>query len=278
MVRRLGYPSDAMPVAHLSTGIVTLKKTGARAVLSTAALALCLAILAAPAAADIAAGRAAYDHGDWATAIRELAPLAHSGDSEAQYYLGLLYAGGHGVPADPAAGLRWLACAAARSTVPAERAVAIARRDRLASRVGPEARQQAAAGAVACGANPADLVGDTIGGAFAPIRQGVAERSALLLGDLTIAAAIALANALSLESLRDIVLFAYAELGRLLSVALSAIWLALAFRILFHLFEPVRPARYSRPAHYAPDALPPVDERRAWRRLWQRRKPRRQPD
>ena len=52
-------------------------------------LAGCVALLlAGPARADFAAGKAAFDQGDFATAEREWRPLAEAGDAEAQYRLG----------------------------------------------------------------------------------------------------------------------------------------------------------------------------------------------
>ena len=43
-------------------------------------------------------GYAALERGDYATAHRELLPLAKDGDAEAQYILGVLYGMGHGDP------------------------------------------------------------------------------------------------------------------------------------------------------------------------------------
>jgi TPR repeat protein len=45
-------------------------------------------------------GRAAYERGDYATAIKKLRPLAEAGNAEAQFYLGAMYAEGRGVPQD----------------------------------------------------------------------------------------------------------------------------------------------------------------------------------
>ena len=41
--------------------------------------------------ADFAAGVAAYDQGDYATALQEFLPLAQQGDIKAQYNMGILY-------------------------------------------------------------------------------------------------------------------------------------------------------------------------------------------
>ena len=57
-----------------------------------------LSCLTAPARAGIDEGLAAYERGDYATALQEWAPLANQGDAEAQYFLGHMYAEGQGVP------------------------------------------------------------------------------------------------------------------------------------------------------------------------------------
>lgn len=57
--------------------------------------------------ADFAAGTAAYEKGDYATALKEWEPLAKAGGSAAQFNLGLLYYDGRGVPQDFAEAARW---------------------------------------------------------------------------------------------------------------------------------------------------------------------------
>jgi len=69
--------------------------------------------LATPALGGIDDGLAAYDRGDYATAYRELAPAAASGEPLAQYNLARMYLAGEGVARDNAEGLRWLRKAAA---------------------------------------------------------------------------------------------------------------------------------------------------------------------
>jgi hypothetical protein len=65
-------------------------------------------ILAVPArAADFAAGVAAYDDGDFATALAEWLPLARDGDPAAQRNIGHLYRNGLGVDRDPAYAAEW---------------------------------------------------------------------------------------------------------------------------------------------------------------------------
>ena len=55
---------------------------------------------------------AAYNKGDYATALRLLRPLAHQGDAAARYNLGLMYAAGQGVPQDYAEAVKWYRLAA----------------------------------------------------------------------------------------------------------------------------------------------------------------------
>ena len=62
--------------------------------------------------ADFAAGAAAYDKGDYATALKEWEPLAQAGGAAAQFDLGLLYYDGRGVPQDFAQAAEWFEKAA----------------------------------------------------------------------------------------------------------------------------------------------------------------------
>lgn len=55
--------------------------------------------------ADFNAGLDAYDRGDFATALKEWRPLAEDGDASAQFYRGLMYHYGEGVPQDHAEAL-----------------------------------------------------------------------------------------------------------------------------------------------------------------------------
>ena len=80
--------------------------------------ALLMAALGAPAwAADFQAGAAAYSEGDYAAALRAFRPLADQGFAAAHYYLGVLYAGGEGVPQDAAEAVAWFRKAAERGYV-----------------------------------------------------------------------------------------------------------------------------------------------------------------
>ncbi len=63
--------------------------------------------LAAPAWAGFNEGLAAYERGDYATALREFRPLAEQGDAVAQNNLGVMYRRGEGVPQDYAEAVKW---------------------------------------------------------------------------------------------------------------------------------------------------------------------------
>ena len=66
-----------------------------------------LLVSAPPAWADFVDGLAAYDGGDYWTAVAEWRALAEAGDAEAQVALAGLYMAGEGVAADSAAAFRW---------------------------------------------------------------------------------------------------------------------------------------------------------------------------
>ncbi len=70
-----------------------------RSLLRLAFSGVVLVATTASARADFAAGVAAYEAGDDATAMREWAPLAELGDARAQFALGSLYESGRGVAA-----------------------------------------------------------------------------------------------------------------------------------------------------------------------------------
>ncbi len=63
--------------------------------------------LTAPAWAGWVEALAAYQRGDYATALRELRPLAEQGDAGAQNQLGIMYSNGKSVPQDYAKALQW---------------------------------------------------------------------------------------------------------------------------------------------------------------------------
>ena len=72
---------------------------------------LCLLLVSisvpTPAVADYDAGMAAYERGDFTTAMTEWRPLAEAGDPEAQYRVGGLYVFGEGTHRDYEIGVDW---------------------------------------------------------------------------------------------------------------------------------------------------------------------------
>ncbi len=73
--------------------------------------------LTAPAWAGVDEGVAAYERGDYATALRESRPLAEQGNAIAQNNLGLMYDQGRGVPQDDARAVKWYSKAAEQGYV-----------------------------------------------------------------------------------------------------------------------------------------------------------------
>ena len=67
------------------------------------AIALLVGGVSIATAQDFQKGFAAYQAGDFATALQEWTPLAEQGNSTAQYALGVMYDNGYGVPQDYAA-------------------------------------------------------------------------------------------------------------------------------------------------------------------------------
>ncbi len=57
--------------------------------------------------ADYESGLAAFERGDYATALKEFLESAHDGEAKAQYYLGLMYDDGLGIPEDDTEAVRW---------------------------------------------------------------------------------------------------------------------------------------------------------------------------
>jgi hypothetical protein len=76
-----------------------------------ATLILC-ASLALPAQAGFDEGLAAYNRGDYATALKEWRPLAVAGNADAQFNLGVMYERGLGVPQDYREAVKWYRLAA----------------------------------------------------------------------------------------------------------------------------------------------------------------------
>ncbi len=83
------------------------------------ALAVALLIaLATPSQADFQDGLAAFSRGDYAAALREWRPLAEQGYAGAQFYLGVMYATGRGLPQDYAEAVKWYRKAAEQGKQP----------------------------------------------------------------------------------------------------------------------------------------------------------------
>ena len=82
----------------------------------TATLCLTIAVLLGSAgvseSADFQKGYAAYESGDYVTAVREWTTLAEQGDANAQYNLGAMYGNGQGVPQDYVRAHMWFNIAA----------------------------------------------------------------------------------------------------------------------------------------------------------------------
>lgn len=77
-------------------------------------------LVAAPCQAGLKEGLAAYDKADYATAQRELTPLAEKGDAKAQNKLGRMYSLGQGVPKDSRAAAEWFLKAAEQGIAEAQ--------------------------------------------------------------------------------------------------------------------------------------------------------------
>lgn len=71
-------------------------------------------------AADFVHGLTAYNSGDFATAARAFRVLAEEGDPAPQFFLGLMFANGQGVPRDYAEASRWYRKAAEQGHVDAQ--------------------------------------------------------------------------------------------------------------------------------------------------------------
>ena len=68
---------------------------------------------------------AAYQRGDYATALIFLRPLAEQGNPQAQYTLGYIYAEGEGVPKDDGEAAKWYCKAAKQGNADAQNEIGI---------------------------------------------------------------------------------------------------------------------------------------------------------
>ena len=84
------------------------------------ALILSMICFVTPAWADFKTAMEAYNRGDFATALREWRPLAEQGDASAQFYLGLSYENGDGVPRDYTKARQWYEKSAAQGEAKAQ--------------------------------------------------------------------------------------------------------------------------------------------------------------
>ncbi len=93
--------------------------------------------LTAPAWAGFDEGVAAYNRGDYATAIREWRPLAEQGNAKVQLILGLMYSEDQGVPRDYAQAHMWYNLAASTFPPGERRDKAVKNRDIVAEKMTP---------------------------------------------------------------------------------------------------------------------------------------------
>jgi TPR repeat protein len=87
---------------------------------AAAALIFVAGFAGAVAAGPLEDGVAAYDGGDYATALRLMRPLAEQGNADAQNHLGQMYRQGQGVPQDYAAAMKWYRKAAEQGYIPGQ--------------------------------------------------------------------------------------------------------------------------------------------------------------
>lgn len=118
----LPWPQGLRSLSHASTPMNTLfSKIHTRLLLSTALLAVSL--LSLPAHAGLKEGLAAYDKADYASALKELEPLAKKGNAQAQNKLGRMFGLGQGVAKDPRASAEWFNLAAEQGVLEAQSAL-----------------------------------------------------------------------------------------------------------------------------------------------------------
>ena len=74
---------------------------------------------------NYADGVEAYNRADYATAFREIRPLAEQGDAKAQFTLGVMYDNGKGVPENDAEAVKWFRKAAEQGNASAQSTLGI---------------------------------------------------------------------------------------------------------------------------------------------------------
>jgi TPR repeat protein len=89
-------------------------------------VAFVFAMLASPSSAGpLEDGSAAFERGDYETALRLLRAPAEAGNADAQLLLGIMYQDGEGVPKDPAQAAQWIRKAAEQDNATAEFALGV---------------------------------------------------------------------------------------------------------------------------------------------------------
>ena len=91
-----------------------------RRILATLAVVGALLFSAGSAWADFDDGLAAYESGDYATALKEFRPLAEQGYAVAQFNLGVMYDHGYGVPENDTEAVKWFRKAAVQDNAKAQ--------------------------------------------------------------------------------------------------------------------------------------------------------------
>ena len=86
----------------------------------TVILAFLMTLSSPVVAQDFQKGFAAYNAGDYATALQEWTPLVEAGDADAQYNLGIMYRDGQGVPQDYKEAVKWFRLAAEQGNTNAQ--------------------------------------------------------------------------------------------------------------------------------------------------------------
>ena len=93
-----------------------------KTMMARALLAAILSLWLIPSAwAGFGEGLAAYESGDYTTALEEWLPIAEQGDARAQYNLGVMFYFGEGVQKDYAAAAEWYTKAAEQGNAAALR-------------------------------------------------------------------------------------------------------------------------------------------------------------